>query len=88
MSQGMDEMNFEDNIESEIVSRTIKADTKKKYTPMVASRSQEEYETFIQSTYTEVHYTSSGEPYEVKVTVLKPEVNPMELLRPAYAFSS
>lgn len=88
MNQGNDELvNFNDD-ESEIVSRTIKSDTKKKYTPMVASRSQEEYETYITGSYKETWYKPNGEAYEVTITVLKPEVNPMELLRPAYAFSS
>lgn len=53
------------------------------------SRTKEEYETFIES----VHYETlihplSGEEYSVRVTVLKPEVNPLEFMRPVFAYST
>lgn len=75
--------------EVEVLSVTMKTDTKKKYAAAVTARSQEEYEECIESIHFEtlIHPTT-GESYEVKVTVLKPEINPMELLRPAYAYST
>lgn len=77
------------NDDVEIVSITMKSESRKKFSASVISRSQEEYETFIDS----VHYETlthpvSGLEYQVKVTVLKPEINPQELLRPAYAYST
>lgn len=75
--------------EVEVVSVTMKTDTKKKYAAAVVARSQEEFDECVESFHYEtlVHPTT-GESYEVKVTVLKPEINPMELLRPAYAYST
>lgn len=88
-----DEMEYDnfdpDADESEILSSTMLGDTKKKYGNAVPTRSVEEYNALIESVYFETHYHPvTGEPYEVKVTVFKPEINPMELLRPAFAFSS
>lgn len=91
MFAGMEENDFEalENGEvGELVSVTLKADSKKKFST-VRVRPQEEYEEFIESFYYETHYRpGTGEPYEVKVTVLKPEVNPLENMRPAYAYST
>lgn len=77
------------NDDVEIISVTMKTESRKKLSAAVVSRSQEEYETYIES----IHYETlvhpvSGEEYQVKVTVLKPEVNLQELLRPAYAYST
>ncbi|EBS4516664.1 hypothetical protein DQT32_04545 [Salmonella enterica subsp. enterica serovar Braenderup] len=73
----------------EIVSVTMKTDTRKKYAAAVVSRSQEEYETYIESFYYEtLIHPETKQEYQVKVTVLKPEINPMELMRPAYAYST
>lgn len=78
-----------DEEDSEIISVTPKADTKKKYTSAPAQRTKEDYESYIEGIYFETHYHPvTNEAYEVKVTMLKPEVNPMELLRPAYAFAT
>ena len=84
-----DEFDLYGEDEVEVVSVTMKTDTKKKYAAAVTARPQEEYEEFIESVHFEtlVHPTT-GEEYQVKVTVLKPEINPMELLRPAYAYST
>ncbi|WPK18998.1 hypothetical protein [Salmonella phage SD-6_S16] len=52
MFEGVPEFDFnklEEGEESELVSVTLKADSKKKYSSAVRSRSQEEYETFIES---------------------------------------
>jgi hypothetical protein len=77
------------NEEVEIISITMKTESRKKFAASVVTRSQEDYETFIES----IHYETlthpvSGEDYQVKVTVLVPEINPQELLRPAYAYST
>lgn len=74
---------------TEIVSVTMKTEGRKKFAASVIARSQEEYETFIESVYFETHkHPTTGEDYQVKVTVLTPEINPQELLRPAYAYST
>lgn len=81
--------NDEYNEDVEIVSVTMKTDTRKKYAASVISRSQEDYETYIENVYFEtLTHPVSGIEYQVKVTVLKPEINPMELMRPAYAYST
>ncbi len=90
MFEGIKDFDFnllEEGETSEVVSVTLKSDTKKKYST-VKVRSQEEYETYIDSHYFETHYMQDGTPYEVKVTVLKPEVNMLEQLRPAYAYAT
>ena len=77
------------NDDVEIVSVTMKTESRKKYSAAVVSRSQEEYETFVESVHYEtLKHPVSGIEYQVKVTVLKPEINPQELLRPAYAYST
>lgn len=83
------DVDVENNDDVEIVSVTMKTESRKKFAASVIARSQEEYETYIES----VHYETlthpvSGLEYQVKVTVLKPEINPQELLRPAYAYST
>lgn len=56
---------------------------------LVSYRSKEEYDALIIATYTEtLIHPVTGESYEVPVTVFKPEENPMELLRPAFAFGT
>lgn len=83
-----DGTNSED-IQDEIISITMKTESKKKYSSLVVSRSKEEYETYIEGFYYETHYHPlTNEPYQVKVTVLKPEVNPFELLKPAYCYGT
>ncbi len=80
---------FSDVEDVEIVSITMKTESRKKFASSVVSRSQEEYETYIEGVYFETHkHPLTGEDYQVKVTVLKPEINPQELLRPAYAYST
>ncbi len=77
------------NDDVEIVSITMKTESRRKMTAAVVTRTQEEYEEFIESTYFETHiHPLTGEEYQVKVTVLKPEINQQELLRPAYAYST
>jgi|AGFT01.1.fsa_nt_gi hypothetical protein len=86
----LEERDFNDieNEEVEVVSVTAKADSKKKYSTVTA-RSQEEYETFIDSVHFEtLTHPTTGEEYQVKVTVLKPEVNPLENMRPVFAYST
>lgn len=90
MFEGVPEYDFtriEEGDQSEVVSVTLKADSKKKPAERRA-RSQEEYETFIESVHYETFYTKDGAPYEVRVTVLKPEVNPLENLKPVYCWAS
>ena len=78
---------FNDDVE--IISVTMKTESRKKFSSSVVSRTQEEYETFIESVHYEtLTHPTSGEQYQVKVTVLKPEINPQELLRPVYAYST
>ena len=74
----------------EIVSVQLNAEPKRiKTQRTVVQRSKEDYNQFITNVYTETHtHPESGEKYEVRVTVLKPEVNPMEMRKPAYAYSS
>lgn len=93
-----DDADVSDNVDNEysdaeeiveIVSITMKTESRKKFASSVVSRSQEEYETFIEGVYFETHkHPVTGEDYQVKVTVLTPEINPQELLRPAYAYST
>ena len=53
------------------------------------TRTKEEYEEMIDSVHYETHYRpESGEEYQVRVTVLKPEVNPLENMRPVFAYST
>ncbi|WEM33132.1 hypothetical protein EJP02_071 [Escherichia phage EJP2] len=53
------------------------------------SRSTEEYNEMIESSHYEtLTHPVSGVEYSVKVTVFKPEVNPQENMRPAYAYST
>ncbi|UYE98480.1 hypothetical protein XbC2_51 [Xanthomonas phage XbC2] len=83
------ENEYGDTDEVEIVSVTMKTESRKKFAASVIARSQEEYETYIEGVYFETHkHPVTGEDYQVKVTVLKPEINPQELLRPAYAYST
>lgn len=79
-----------ENEEVELVSVTAKAEgSSSKKLRTVTVRSQEDYETFIESVrYDTLIHPSSGEEYQVKVTVLKPEVNPLENMRPCFAYSS
>lgn len=90
MFASLTERDFNDieNEEVEIVSVTAKSEGKKKFST-VTVRSQEDYETFIESVRYETHtHPTTGEEYQVKVTVLKPEVNPLENMRPVFAYST
>lgn len=79
---------LEDGEVGELVSVTLKADSKKKFST-VRARTQEEFDEYVESVHYETMYRpGTGEPYQVKVTVLKPEANPLEFLRPAYAYST
>lgn len=83
------ETEYSDTEEVEIVSVTMKTESRRKFASAVVARSQEDYETFIEGVYFETHkHPVTGEDYQVKVTVLTPEINPQELLRPAYAYST
>ncbi|USL83478.1 putative HNH endonuclease [Escherichia phage A4] len=91
MFEGVPEFDFnklENGEEAELVSVTLKSDTKKKYSSAVRARSQEEYETFIESIHYETMTRVDGSTYEVRVTVLKPEVNPLENLKPVYCWGT
>lgn len=79
-----------ENEEVELVSVTAKAEgNSSKKLRTVTVRSQEEYETFIESVHFEtLKHPTTGEEYQVKVTVLKPEVNPLENMRPVFAYST
>lgn len=77
-----------ENEEVELVSVTAKTEGKKKY-KTVTVRSQEEYDSYVDSIHFEtLTHPESGLNYEVKVTVLKPEINPQENLRPVFAYST
>lgn len=77
-----------ENEEVEIVSVTAKTEGRKKFSTVTA-RSQEEYETFIESVHFEtLTHPTTGEEYQVKVTVLKPEINPLEAMKPCFAYST
>lgn len=53
------------------------------------TRTKEEYEECIESVHYEtLTHPTTGEEYSVRVTVLKPEVNPLENMRPVFAYSS
>lgn len=53
------------------------------------SRTKEEYEACIESIHYEtLTHPTTGEEYSVRVTVLKPEVNPLENMRPVFAYST
>lgn len=82
------EDNEKSEVQDEIVSITMKTDTRKKYSAVIV-RSQEEYDTYVVGNYVEsLNHPETNEEYQVTITVLEPEVNPMELMRPAYAYSS
>lgn len=73
----------------EVVSVVLKSESKKKLGSTVKVRSQEEYDEFVESFHYETFYhPETNEPYQVKVTVLKPEVNPLENMRPVFAYST
>ncbi len=82
---------FEDDVvDDEPVQRTVKviSDTKKKYTTNTPVRSQEDYEEWVDSVHYETMTHTDGTQYEVKVTLLKPGANPLENMKPAYAYAS
>lgn len=90
MFASLNERDFNDieNEEVEVVSVTAKTEGRKKFST-VTVRSQEDYETFIESIHYETHtHPTTGEEYQVKVTVLKPEVNPLEQMKPCFAYST
>ncbi|UYL05338.1 hypothetical protein DIDNDMLP_00353 [Klebsiella phage KP13-7] len=88
MDMEYDFIKIEEGEESEQVSTQLVANTKRSMIARKPTRSQEEYESFIESKYTEVHYMSDGTPYDVTVTVLKPEVNDLEGLKQCYAYQT
>lgn len=96
MKKGIDEkfdmfadIDAESKDDVEVVSVTLKSESKKKLSATVHVRSKEEYETYIESIHYETMYRpDTNEPYQVKVTILKPEINPMENIRPVFAYSS
>lgn len=90
MFAGLEERNFNEEIvvpeqETEL---EVQETAKKKFSTGI-HRTKEEYESHIESTYFETHtHPVSGEEYQVRVTVLKPEVNPLENMRPVFAYST
>lgn len=53
------------------------------------TRTKEEYEACIESVHYEtLTHPTTGKEYSVRVTVLKPEVNPLENMRPVFAYST
>lgn len=97
MFAGMQERDFEvlKSIDEDVVENETELEvqiqeqeTKKRF-GSGPTRTKEEYEEMIES----VHYETlthpvSGEEYSVRVTVLKPEINPLENLRPVFAYST
>lgn len=80
-----------ENEEVEVVSVTAKAEgnSAKKLRTNAIVRSQEEYDSFVESVHFEtMTHPTTGQEYQVKVTVLKPEVNPLENMRPVFAYST
>lgn len=78
-----------ESIEDEIISVKFKANSdskKNRFSPKGPIRTREEYMEYVVSTYTEEHTNAAGEVRVITVDVLKPEINPFELLRPAYAY--
>lgn len=93
MFAGLEERNFNEvqieiEVQDEVVTELEVQEGKKKY-GTGPSRTKEEYEEMIESVHYEtlVHPTS-GLEYQVRVTVLKPEVNPLENMRPVFAYST
>lgn len=90
-SNSMFEFEDDDSVLVDIpVERTVKInkEAKRKYSSNTPARSVEEYEEWVDSVHYETMTRPDGSTYEVKVTVLKPGVNPLEHMRPAYAFST
>lgn len=88
MDMDYDFIKIEEGEESEEVSTQLVANSKRGMMSKRPVRTQEEYESFIESTYTEVHYKADGTAYDVTVTVLKPEVNELEGLNQCYAYQT
>ncbi|WNA15742.1 hypothetical protein XaC1_99 [Xanthomonas phage XaC1] len=76
--------------QEEDVQRTVTviAESKRKMNSNTPVRSQEEYEEHILSTHFETMTKEDGSTYEVKVTVLKPGINPLENMKPAYCYAT
>lgn len=55
---------------------------------LVPTRTLEAYNEMIDHVYYEEHTNSIGETRTVKVTVLKPEVNPLEFIKPVFVYGT
>lgn len=89
----MKEINaFEDEVQSEeeveVVSSTVRSDSRRKFAPSTPLRSQEEYDSMIESVEMITLHRKDGSSYEAKLTKFKPEDNPMEHIRPVFVYGT
>lgn len=95
MFSGLEERGFE-TVQPEVQDDTVpdqetelEVQEGKKRFGSGPTRTKEEYEACIESVHYEtLTHPTTGEEYSVRVTVLKPEMNPLELMRPAFAYST
>lgn len=95
MFSGLEERDFETvqpEVQDDIVldqETELEVQEGKKRFGSGPSRTKEEYEACIESIHYEtLTHPTTGEEYSVRVTVLKPEVNPLENMRPVFAYST
>lgn len=81
-----DEVQFEEEVE--VVSSTVRSESRKKFAPSTPTRSLEEYEAMIESVEMITLYRKDGSSYEAKLTKFKPEDNPMEHIRPVFVYGT
>lgn len=84
-----DEQNYDD-LENESTEEVISArsDSKRKFAPSTPTRSQEEYDAMIESVEMITLHHKDGTPYQAKLTIFKPEDNPMEHIRPVFVYGT
>ena len=95
MFSGLEERGFE-TVQPEVQDDTVQdqeteleVQEGKKRFGSGPTRTKEEYEACIESVHYEtLTHPTTGEEYSVRVTVLKPEVNPLENMRPVFAYST
>lgn len=78
----------EDELESEVISSELRAESRKKYIPSSLTRSVEEYESMIESIEMITLHHKDGTPYQARLIKFKPEDNPLEHVRPVYVYAS
>lgn len=89
MFAGLEERDFNEEPEVQVDEVIEETPSPKKKPGTVIHRTKEEYEEMIDHVYYETHKRpDTGEDYQVKVTVLKPEINPLENMRPVFAYST